>query len=100
MCVFVCVRVRACARVFVFVFVCASAGCSVCVLNACGMLLICRLPRDALASSGRGRCGRRTAQAHRNEHTKTNIQKRTCKNDEHVGMGLLLWHSDGTGPVG
>ena len=42
-------------------------------------------------------------------HTETNIQKRTYKNehaktnirkDEHVGMGLPLWHYDGAGPVG
>ena len=33
-------------------------------------------------------------------HTETNIQKRTCKKDGHVGMGLPLWHSDGAGPVG
>jgi len=72
-------------------FMCASARCSVCVFNTCGMQ-ISRLPCDALASQGRGRCGRRTALAHRNEHTKTNMQKRTYKQDEHVGMGLPLWH--------
>ena len=32
-------------------------------------------------------------------HTETNIQKRTYKKDGHVGLGLLLWHSDGAGPV-
>ena len=74
-------------------FVCASAGCSVCAFDTCGVQ-ISRLPRDAWPP--KAVAGVVGAQ---HWHTETYIQKRTCKKDGHVGMGLPLWHSDSAGPV-
>ena len=109
-CVCVCVCRRGCVRVRVRVRVCArvcSCGCS-CVLVQ-GALCVsltpvgCRYagcpvtlwPPQAVAGV--------VGALHRHTETniqETNIQKTNMQKDEHVGMGLPLWHSDGAGPVG